>query len=77
MSKKQTRDEIKKEIKTKYSGLFDILAKEERKTGSIYNIEQVVLALRTQNYGSTDMKQYSKSNDELSATTRYLEEISQ
>lgn len=45
---KHTREEMKREIKNRYSRLFKKLAKEEMDIGSIYNIDDVLPFLKNQ-----------------------------
>ncbi len=53
MDKKQSREDMKKEIKKKYSRLFDKLAKEEQLIGSIYNYDEIKSMLEKQNSADT------------------------
>ena len=69
------RGKMKKEIKEKYSRLFDKLAKEEMQTGSIYNINEILSMLQQRKFANTGSPKIPefKKNLELHGTNQIIE----
>ena len=74
MKKTQKRDEMKNEIKAKYAGLFDKLAKEEMERGTIYNYGKIKVWMDTMKFASTARVQVILSNQESEGKNYYQEQ---